>query len=112
MEVVEIWRYPVKSMLGEQLDQANVGPGGIQGDRRWAVVDRESGVSLSAKRYADLLRCRAWTNDGDVMIEIPDGSEYPAGSAEVARRLSDLQHSSFGHRTRWMDLHGQYLPVH
>ena len=90
MEIAEIWRYPVKSMLGEQLDQANVGPGGIQGDRRWAVVDKESGVSLSAKRYADLLRCQAWTSDGGVMIRIPDGSEYPVGSAEVAHALSDL----------------------
>ena len=68
MELAEIWRYPVKSLLGEQIDQANVSPGGIQGDRRWAVVDAESGVSLSAKRYADLLRCRAWTSDGEVMI--------------------------------------------
>ncbi|MGI9235960.1 MAG: MOSC domain-containing protein [Woeseiaceae bacterium] len=90
MEIKEIWRYPVKSMLGEQLDQANVGPGGIRGDRRWAVVDKESGVSLSAKRYADLLRCRAWTSDGEVMIRIPDSGEYPVGSAEVARILSDL----------------------
>ena len=84
MEIVEIWRYPVKSMLGEQLDQANIGPGGIQGDRRWAVVDKESGVSLSAKRYADLLRCRAWTSDGEVLISIPENRrEYPAGSVEV-----------------------------
>jgi len=90
MEIAEIWRYPVKSMLGEQIDQANVGPGGIQGDRQWAVVDAESGVSLSAKRYADLLRCRAWTNDGGVIVKLPDGAENPAGSAEVALGLSDL----------------------
>ncbi|MGI9233458.1 MAG: MOSC domain-containing protein [Woeseiaceae bacterium] len=90
MEISEIWRYPVKSMLGEQLDQADVGPGGIQGDRQWAVVDKESGVSLSAKRYADLLSCQAWTSDGEVMIRTPDNSENPAGSAEVARALSDL----------------------
>lgn len=90
MEIAEIWRYPVKSMLGEQLDHANVGPGGIEGDRRWAVVDKASGVSLSAKRYADLLRCRAWTSDGEVLIKIPDSREYPAGSAELARALSDL----------------------
>jgi len=90
MEITEIWRYPVKSMLGEQLDQANVGPGGIKGDRRWAVVDAESGVSLSAKRYADLLRCRAWTSDGEVMIRFPDSREHPAGSSKVARGLSDL----------------------
>jgi len=90
MKIAEIWRYPVKSMLGEQLDQADVGPTGIQGDRRWAVVDAESGVSLSAKRYADLLSCRAWTSDSGVMIRLPDSREFPAGSAEVARGLSDL----------------------
>ena len=90
MEVVEIWRYPVKSMLGEQLDQAKVGPGGIQGDRRWAVVDTESGVSLSAKRYANLLSCRARTGDDGVLITIPGHDEYPAGSTELACRLSDL----------------------
>ena len=89
MKIAEIWRYPVKSMLGEQLDQANVSPSGIQGDRRWAVVDVESGVSLSAKRYADLLRCRAWTSDSDVMIRLPDSRELPAGSVEISRGLSD-----------------------
>lgn len=90
MELAEIWRYPVKSMRGEQLDKATVGPGGIQGDRRWAVVDAESGVSLSAKRYADLLRCHAWISDGQVLLRLPNNREYEAGSAEVARDLSDL----------------------
>jgi uncharacterized protein YcbX len=90
MRVAEIWRYPVKSMLGEQLDQADVGLGGIQGDRQWAVVDAESGVSLSAKRYADLLRCRARTNQSEVIIMLPDSREFPAGSVEVGRGLSDL----------------------
>jgi len=90
MEITEIWRYPVKSMLGEQLDQANVGPGGIQGDRRWAVVDTETGVSLSAKRYADLLCCQARTGDDGVLISVPGHDEYPAGSDEIAYRLSEL----------------------
>lgn len=90
MKVTEVWRYPVKSMLGEELDQAEVEPGGIRGDRQWAVVDAESGVSLSAKRYAELLSCRAWTNDSEIMIALPDGSEFPAGSTEVANGLSAL----------------------
>jgi uncharacterized protein YcbX len=77
-------------MLGEPLEQADVGPGGIAGDRQWAVVDAKSGVSLSAKRYADLLRCKAWTDDKGVMIRLPGGDELPAGSDEVARGLSDL----------------------
>lgn len=90
MQIAEIWRYPVKSMLGEQLDQASVGSGGIHGDRQWAVVDKESGVSLSAKRYADLLRCQAWTSETGVMMRLPDGGEYAVGSVAVAHALSDL----------------------
>ena len=77
-------------MLGEKLDQAEVEPGGIQGDRQWAVVDAESGVSLSAKRYAELLSCRAWTNDSEIMIAMPDGSEFLVGSTEAANGLSAL----------------------
>ncbi len=36
--VVELWRYPVKSMAAEPLDQVEVGPHGFVGDRRWAFV--------------------------------------------------------------------------
>jgi len=77
-------------MLGEPLTQAKLVPGGIQGDRQWAVVDAESGVSLSAKRYGELLSCSAWTSADLVMIRLPDGREFPVGSAEVADGLSDL----------------------
>lgn len=90
MKVAEVWRYPVKSMLGEKLDKAEVEPGGIRGDRQWAVVDAESGVSLSAKRYKELLSCRAWTNDSGIMIALPDGSEFPVGSTAAANGLSAL----------------------
>jgi uncharacterized protein YcbX len=90
MNLIEIWRYPVKSMLGERLDSALVRPGGVEGDRGWAVVDADTGVSLSAKRYGALLHCRARTGDDGVFIGLPDGRELPAGSAEVAGALSDL----------------------
>ncbi len=90
MKVAEVWRYPVKSMLGEKLDQAEVEPGGVRGDRQWAVVDAESGVSLSAKRYAELLSCRAWTIDSEVMIALPGGSALPVDSTEAANGLSAL----------------------
>ena len=88
--LLELWRYPVKSMLGEQLEQAELGPLGVEGDRQRAVVDAESGVSLSAKRYRELLGCRAWTTDGEVMIQLPDGSEFPVDSSRAAELLSRL----------------------
>lgn len=90
MRISQIWRYPVKSMQGEQLAEANVGPAGLEGDREWAVVDAESGVSLSAKRYKILLECHAWTSDSGVMIRLPDGSEHAAGSDAAAAALSAL----------------------
>ena len=88
MRVIELWRYPVKSMLGEQLDQAEVGALGIEGDRQRAVVDPVTGVSLSAKRYGELLMCRAWTVGDEVMVGLPDGSEFVADSPEGAESLS------------------------
>jgi len=90
MRVVELWRYPIKSMLGERLDEATVGPVGMDGDRRRAVVDRDSGVSLSAKRYGALLTCRARTVDDGVIIEFSDGERIDADSPRAGDRLSHL----------------------
>ncbi len=90
MFVRELWRYPVKSMGGEVLSEARVGSLGFVGDRQRAVVDPDSGVSLSAKRHGDLLLCRARTADGGVTIGLPDGSEFDADSAEATESLSDF----------------------
>ncbi len=90
MRVKELWRYPVKSMLGEELNRAEVGELGIGGDRRLAVLDAASAVSLSAKRYGELLSCSARTSAGRVIVGFPDGTEVPADSPETAARLSDM----------------------
>ena len=75
MRVLELWRYPVKSLQGERLDVAELGPGGIAGDRQWALFDVATGFGLTARREPDLLfaagRLRA---DGGVEIVLPDGS--------------------------------------
>lgn len=47
--VVAIWRYPVKSMEGEKLDEAYIDERGILGDRAYAIVDRVTGHVASAK---------------------------------------------------------------
>jgi uncharacterized protein YcbX len=52
MHVQLLWRYPVKSMQGESVEQLEVDALGMAGDRRRAVVDAATGVSLSAQRYA------------------------------------------------------------
>ncbi len=88
MIVGELWRYPVKSLQGEPLVSVEVGQGGVDGDRRRAVVDAESGVALSAKRYGELLSCQAWTDGGRVMVGLPDGSVADADRRETSDGLS------------------------
>ena len=46
--VIGVWRYPVKSMLGEEVDSSAVGERGLIGDRAWALV-ADDGKIVSAK---------------------------------------------------------------
>ncbi|HEX7135993.1 MAG TPA: MOSC N-terminal beta barrel domain-containing protein [Iamia sp.] len=74
--VDEIWRYPVKSMGGERLAEAPVDALGIEGDRRWGIVDAETGRVLTGRREPDLLLARArHLGPGRVAITLPDGTE-------------------------------------
>ena len=81
MRVSALYRYPVKSMQGERLETATVGPLGIVGDRQWGLVDLRSGLMLTARREPQLLFARAYleasTTEAAAMavrIELPDGA--------------------------------------
>ncbi|MFD7032188.1 MOSC domain-containing protein [Streptomyces sp. NPDC059917] len=97
--VAALYRYPVKSMLGEELTRAEVTTRGLTGDRRFAVLDG-SGAVGSAKhprKWGELLRCRsrlvgtgAAGAAGAARVELPDGTVLSAGAAELDARLSDL----------------------
>ena len=75
VRVLELWRYPVKSLQGERLTAAAIGALGIAGDRQWALFDRDTGLGLTARRVPELLfgsaRLRA---DGGVEVVLPDGT--------------------------------------
>src|SRR5215218_2787407 len=75
VRVLELWRYPVKSLGGERLDAARIGTGGIDGDRQWALFDLGTGFGLTARRVPDLLFASARTAaDGSVEVVLPDGT--------------------------------------
>src|SRR5918994_6378080 len=60
--VVSLWRYPVKSMMGEELNAAELTDRGLLGDRAYALVDRADGKVASAKnprKWAQLFDFRA-----------------------------------------------------
>jgi uncharacterized protein len=97
--VAAIWRYPVKSMIGEELAAAVVTERGLHGDRAYALVDVESGKVVSAKNP------RKWGNLFDFQasflevpdqagslpaarITFPDGSNATTSEAEINDRLS------------------------
>lgn len=95
-----IWRFPVKSMAGEELDEVEVTPGGIVGDRAYALMDRETGKVASAKHpklWPDMLACRASFLEPPsasdphppVRIELADGtivrSDEPGAEAALSR---------------------------
>lgn len=74
MRVVRLWRYPVKSMHGEQLDVAALGADGFEWDRHWTVVDEATGLGLTARREPALLMASATVRDGEAVITLPDGT--------------------------------------
>ena len=75
MRVVELWRYPVKSMQGQRLQEAEVGPAGITGDRSWALFDRRTGLGLTARRVPELLFATGrLRTDGTAEVVLPDGT--------------------------------------
>jgi uncharacterized protein len=98
--VAGLWRYPVKSMQGEELDDAPVRERGFLGDRAYALIDKETGKVGSAKnprRWPKLLDFRAVFREPPtpdrslpaVRIDLPDGGGWVwSDSPEVNDRLS------------------------
>jgi len=75
MRVVELWRYPIKSIGGEQLDRAELTNLGIVGDRGWGLVDDLTGNVLTARREPRLLMASARIIDGGPVTTTDDGIE-------------------------------------
>ena len=55
--LISIWRYPVKSMMGEELNATFVGERGILGDRARAMIDSSDGKVASVKILASGRTC-------------------------------------------------------
>ncbi len=69
MHLAEIWRYPVKSMAGERLDRATVGPLGLHGDRLVQVYDGR-GRLVTARTYPRLLGLHATLDrNGEALVD-------------------------------------------
>lgn len=76
MQILELWRYPVKSVGGERVAVARMNPTGIEGDRGWGIRDLKTSMTLTARRTPELLfASAAYHGSDEVSITLPDGTE-------------------------------------
>ncbi len=101
MELSQIWRYPVKSMIGESVERADLELDGLTGDRAWAVRDEERGGIRGAKKIGGLMQLAAAFESGPgsaVVVTLPDGTEVRAGDDGT----DDAVSAALGHQvTMW-----------
>lgn len=88
LRVSEIWRFPVKSVAGEQLSMATVTELGILGDRGWGIFDCDTDTVLTARRTPELLFASAALTGADVAITLPDTTVVSSGDSTCDEQLS------------------------
>ena len=116
--VVSLWRYPVKSMMGEELNAAEIDDRGLLGDRAYAVLDRADGKVASAKnprKWPRMFDFRAGFVEPPhrgapvppVRIVLPDGDVVASDRADVDQSLS----RAFGREVTLQRAHRSQEPV-
>jgi len=97
--VVSLWRYPVKSMMGEELNATEVTEHGLLGDRAYALVDSSDGKAATAKnprkwpRLFDFAAtfvepARPLAKLPPVRIALPDGTAVTSDQGDLNQILS------------------------
>jgi uncharacterized protein YcbX len=91
--VQQLWRYPVKSLLGERCATLDFGKNGVSGDRIYAIRDADgkfgSGKNTRRMRKIDgLFKLRAVFDDNQVTVHLPGGRSMAANDASISGILS------------------------
>ena len=97
--VATLWRYPVKSMQGEELNGADITLKGLLGDREFALVDAETDKVVSAKNpkkwpnffsfRAAYLSPPAISDLPPVWITLPNGVVLRSDATDTNEKISD-----------------------
>jgi len=117
--LVEIWRYPVKSMRGERVASAVVDVRGLRGDRGFAVCD-EAGKLGSGKDTRRMRRMDGLLGFGATLpaegdlprVTTPEGTLHDVGDASLDERLSQAVGFAVGVRREALVSHFDASPVH
>jgi uncharacterized protein YcbX len=90
LRIAELWRYPVKSLLGERMSGLSLVGDGVEGDRAWGIRDCGDGRILTARREPRLLFAASRIGTGDVpRITLPDGRTLTGPGPATDDALSD-----------------------
>jgi uncharacterized protein YcbX len=84
-----LWRYPVKSLQGEQLTEVDIDGDGVRGDRSWGIRDSVTGRILTGRREPRLLLAAArLVEDGQPEITLPNGEHLIGTGPQTNAALS------------------------
>ena len=97
--VASLWRYPVKSRMGEELYATDVTQGGLLGDRAYGLIDTSDGKVATAKnprKWPEMFYFRAALSNAPqvgskippVRINLPDVTQVVSDQSDVNQVLS------------------------
>ena len=95
MQVARLFRHPVKSVSGEELDALEVDARGVVGDRLWAVYTDDGGIGSgkNSTRFRKVDGLLHWaselTDDAAPVLVAPDGRRFPADSDDARAALAE-----------------------
>jgi uncharacterized protein len=109
--LASVWRYPVKSMMGEELNAAHITENGLHGDRGYALVDLETDKIVSAKnpkKWPEIFSFHArYATQPEinqdlppVWISLPNGDQIRSDQDDAEERLSIALKRSVSLRSR------------
>src|SRR5881396_1839497 len=125
--VVSLWRYPVKSMMGEELNATDIAERGLSGDRAYALLDTSDGKAATAKnprkwprlfdfRAAFIEPPRAASKVPPIRIALPDGTMVTSDQGDLDQILSKAlnrevtlgaaRHGTVQSEEYWPDMEG------
>jgi uncharacterized protein len=95
VNVVALRRYPVKSLGGERLDELEIEPRGVVGDRLWALVDGDGKLASGkgSRRFRavrGLMLHGAGLDDGELVITLADGRSARPGQPAMAELVEAM----------------------